>query len=86
MMLSSVAWGIWWVFFFVLRLNHDAIRALPWVRGASFLVATAGLLVALLSLRATRTWFLFVLFPILANVSVFFVPWLVEEWMAALDS
>ncbi|MEX1025725.1 MAG: hypothetical protein WD226_11685 [Planctomycetota bacterium] len=85
MMLASIAWGVWWVFFFVLRLDHDAIVVLPWVRAGSFGLASLGLLVALFSLRATRTWFVFVLFPILANASLFFVPWLVEEWLATLD-
>lgn len=85
MMVASVAWGVWWVFFFVLRLDHDAMVAWPYVQWTTFVLGTLGLAVALFSLRARRTWILFVAFPILANASLFFVPWLVEEWLATLQ-
>lgn len=85
MMVASVGWGVWWVFFFVLRLDHGAIVALPWVQGVTCALGVLGLGVALFSLRAARAWVLFVLFPLLANASLFFVPWLVEEWMASLN-
>lgn len=84
MMLASIAWGLWWAFFFALRLNQDSIVALAPVKWISFGFAGLGLAVALFSLRAARTWIVFVLFPILANLSIFFVPWLVEDWLAQL--
>jgi hypothetical protein len=38
--------------------------------------------VALFTIRARRTWLLFTLVPLLANASLFLVPWLIETLRA----
>ena len=79
MVLATLGWGTWWC---VLLLRHLA----PEVHFSLFVpvvvsttLALAGLVLALLTLRARRAWILFTLVPIFANGSLLCVPWLAGE-------
>ena len=52
-----------------------ALATTEWFAGT---FAAFGLLVAILTIRARKTWLLFTLVPLLANASLFLVPWLIE--------
>ena len=78
MCFASLGWGSWWVTVFLMRyfpgLAPD-IATTGWFAGT---FAAFGWLVAVFTIRARRTWLLFTLVPLLANASLFLVPWLVE--------
>lgn len=78
MCLASLGWGSWWVTVFLMRYAPGlapSLLATSWFAGV---FAFFGLLAALWSVRARRTWLLFTLIPMLANGSLFLVPWLIE--------
>ncbi len=79
MTLASLGWGTWWCIAFLHRVAGVTPNlVVPSV--ISSLFALLGLLLAVWSFRATRAWMLFVLVPLLANLSLFFVPWFAEEF------
>ncbi len=78
MTLASLGWGTWWLFAFLHRVG-GATPSLVVPSVISSFFALLGLLLAVWSFRATRAWMLFVLVPLLANLSLFFVPWFAEE-------
>jgi hypothetical protein len=81
MVLATFGWGTWW---FVLLVHHLAPeRAIPLVLpgSVSSALAVLGLGVAVLTLRARRSWILFALVPLFANGSLLLVPWLVSEFL-----
>jgi len=79
MILATLGWGTWWC---VLIAHHFAPQrelslALPSILSTT--LAASGLLVAILTLRARRSWVLFTLAPLFANASLLLVPWLAAE-------
>lgn len=75
---ASLGWGTWWILLLVKKLSgHAPGLLLPSV--LSILFAALGLGVALLTLRARRSWLLFALIPLLANASLLAMPWLAAE-------
>jgi hypothetical protein len=80
MVLATLGWGAWWC---VLLLHHFAPRlevplAVP--AAVSTTAALLGLAVAVLTLRARRSWILFALVPLFANGSLLLVPWLAGDF------
>lgn len=79
MTLASFGWGTWWVLLLVEKLfglRPDSL-VVPGFISSAF--AVAGLAVAVWCFRARRSWMMFVMVPLFANLSLFFVPWLAEE-------
>ena len=75
---ASLGWGTWWILLFVKKLAGVAPGLfVPTIFSTVF--AILGLGVALLTLRARRSWFLFALIPVLANASLLAMPWLAAE-------
>jgi len=79
MTLASAGWGTWWVMAFVHRFAPSWQPGLAWPSALSTAFALTGLGIALLTLRARRSWILFALVPLLANGSLLLVPYLAEE-------
>jgi len=80
MTLASLGWGTWWVLLFLHRFRPAWVPEGPGVPGLiSTTFAIAGLLVALFTLRAQRSWLYFVMIPLMANASLLFVPLLASE-------
>lgn len=78
MTLASLGWGTWWILLFVKKLAGVSPGLLvPSVFSTVF--AIMGLGIALLTLRARRSWLLFSLIPLLANASLLAMPWLAVE-------
>jgi hypothetical protein len=78
MSLASLGWGSWWITVFLMRYapaHAPSLAATSWFAGV---FAGFGLLAAIWSIRARRTWLLFTTIPMLANGSLFLVPWLIE--------
>jgi len=75
---ASLGWGTWWLLLLAKKLAEDDPGIfLPGVVSTVF--AVLGLGVALLTLRARRSWMLFALIPLLANASLLAMPWLAAE-------
>ena len=81
MTLASLGWGTWWVLL-LLRRVLDVTPGLTAPSVVSSVFAVAGLGVAIWSLRARRSWLLFVMIPFLANLGLLFMPWLAQEIIA----
>lgn len=78
MTFASLGWGTWWVLLFVKKLAGVSPGLLiPSIFSTVF--AILGLAVAVATLRAKRSWLLFVAIPVLANASLLFLPWLAAE-------
>lgn len=78
MTLASFGWGVWWVWLFWRRIAPDSAPGLQgtgWLGGG---FATLGLVFAVLTIRAGRTWLLFVVTAILANVGLLLLPWVIS--------
>lgn len=83
MTLASLGWGTWWVLLFLHRFRPGWVPEEPSVPAViSTTFAIAGLLVALFTLRAQRSWLYFVMIPLMANTSLLFVPLLASELFA----
>ena len=75
---ASLGWGTWWILLLVRKIRGEMPDLmLPEVLSCSF--AVAGLVLAFWCLRATRSWLLFVMVPVLANGSLLLMPWLAYE-------
>ena len=79
MTLASLGWGTWWVVFFLHRIVPDFTFALTVPDVISTTCGVLGFVVAVLTLRARRSWLVFAHIPLLANASLFFMPWLATE-------
>jgi hypothetical protein len=77
MTLATLGWGTWWVALFLHHVGVEIVLDVPSV--VSVVFALAGLGVALLTLRARRSWIVFTLVPLFANASLLLVPWLAGE-------
>ena len=81
MTLATLGWGTWWLAIFLFRFVPSLNPGLELTSVVSCLFAVVGLGVALLTVRARRTWLLFALVPIFANGSLLFLPWLAAEFI-----
>ncbi|MEW6073101.1 MAG: hypothetical protein AB1726_11000 [Planctomycetota bacterium] len=79
MTLASLGWGTWWVLFLVHRLAPGFHVDLAVPSAVSLVFAALGFLVAVLTLRARRSWLLFAHIPLLANAALFLMPWFAAE-------
>ena len=79
MTLASLGWVTWWIVAFVHKLGPglEIKLLLPSVLSTAF--ASLGLMQALLTIRAGRSWLAFAAVPLLANASLLLVPWLAWE-------
>lgn len=79
MTLASLGWGVWWIVLFLRRFvpAADPGNLAPIV--ASMALALAGLGIAVLTIRAKRSWLFFTCVPLFANGSLLGMPWLVSE-------
>jgi len=82
MVLATLGWGTWWFVLLLHQLAPEVHIPLAVPAALSIAAAVPGLLVAVLTLRARRTWLLFAFVPLFANASLLLVPWLVSEWVA----
>ncbi len=73
MTLASLGWGCWWAALFVAKFT-PIVPDWRWVEFAAALFAAPGLLVALLTVRAQKTWLCFAAVPILANAGLLVLP------------
>ena len=79
MILATLGWGTWWCDLLLHRLAPEREIPLAWPTAISTTVALLGLAIAILTLRARRSWVLFALVPLFANGSLLFVPWFASE-------
>ncbi|MAB79013.1 MAG: hypothetical protein CMJ89_06620 [Planctomycetes bacterium] len=79
MTLASLGWGTWWVMLFLHRFAPSLEPGLTAPNAISTLFAIPGLLLALATLRARRSWIAFALVPLFANASLLLVPTLAAE-------
>jgi hypothetical protein len=77
MILATLGWAAWWATLLAVKLvpgSADALLVAATV--VSGLCALPGILIAALTIRARRTWLLFVCVPLFANGALFLMPWL----------
>ncbi len=79
MTLATCGWGTWWLLLLLRRVVPAWNIPLAWPATVSTACALMGLLVAILTLRARRSWILFALVPLFANSSLLLVPWLARQ-------
>ncbi len=79
MTLATLGWGTWWLCLLARRLvpSWEVPLAIPAVISTVF--ALLGFVIAVLTLRAQRSWILFTLVPLFANSTLLAVPWLARE-------
>lgn len=80
MVLATLGWSAWWFVLLVHRIAPERELSLLVPSIISTTAAVLGLAVAILALRARRSWILFVLVPLFANASLLLVPWLAAEF------
>lgn len=77
MCFASLGWAAWWL---ALLGSRAVPSAAGWLvlaaSAASGLFGLPGLAIAALTVRARRTWLLFVAVPLFANASLLAMPWL----------
>ena len=79
MTLASLGWGTWWIVLVLRKLAPGLAPGIVVPGAISTAFALLGLGVAVLTLRARRSWILFVTVPLFANLSLLVVPWLASE-------
>lgn len=72
--LATVGWGVWWSGFLLWRLAPEFAPPAWAVHGLSGLLAAAGLLAALASVRSSLAWLLLTALPLGANLSLLSMP------------
>lgn len=77
MTLATLGWGCWWIAVFLKRVTDFdvSIAMTGWAADA---FAVCGLLLAILTIRAKRSWLLFSLVALTANGALLFLPWMFE--------
>lgn len=82
MTLASCGWGVWWVGVFLAHfwpdLSPGFISGRALITAVSLAFAVPGLLLALLTLRARRSWLPFAFVAILANLALLSLPFLLD--------
>jgi hypothetical protein len=82
MSLATVGWSAWWLALLLHRLDVGLAPGFRLTTAVSTSCAILGLGIAILTLRARRTWILFALFPLFANASLLGLPWLVGRLLS----
>jgi len=84
MTLATLGWGVWWVGLFLARfapwLAPDWLSGRTLVTALSSVLGGLGLLLALFTVRANRSWLPFALVAIFANLSLLLLPLLLSGW------
>jgi hypothetical protein len=84
MALASMGWGCWWLELLAWRFFPAYAPSLAVVGVASSLFAFAGLVAAVLALRGRNVvWLAITAVPLLANLSLLAVPFLIPPDFAA---
>jgi len=78
MICASLGWGCWWLHFTMLRFAPEALHSRAPAAALAACFGGAGLLLAIWTLRARRSWLLFVGVALLANASLLALPWIIE--------
>ena len=77
MILATLGWAAWWLALCVVKVAPGSAEGVVLAATVvSGLCALPGLLIAALTVRARRTWMLFVLVPLFANGALLCMPWL----------
>jgi len=80
MTLATLGWGCWWLALALKKLAPEIAPSFATTATAASVFAVAGLALALLSVRARRSWLLFTAVALFANASLLFLPWLARDW------
>ena len=79
MTLASAAWGCWWLDLVLTRFVPDVVPSFALVSTVASLLAGAGFLVALITLRGRNgLWLAIAAIPLMANLSLLLVPYLID--------
>jgi hypothetical protein len=82
MTLATLGWGVWWVGLLLARfapwLAPDFLSGRTLVTTLSSILAALGLVLALLTVRAKRSWLPFAAVAIFANLSLLLLPLLLQ--------
>jgi len=84
MSLATLGWGAWWIAAILWKTAPSFGPDLAVVNWIARGFALGGFVAALLAVRARRAWLLITLLPLLANVGLFFVPFVLET-LGALE-
>jgi hypothetical protein len=82
--LATLGWSAWWIAAILWKTVPALGPDLGVVEWIARVFALAGFAAALLAVRARRAWLLITLLPFLANLSLFFVPFVLET-LGALE-
>lgn len=83
MTLATIGWGCWWVALALKKLAPSLAPSFNQVATTASVFAIAGLALALLTVRAKRSWLLFAAVALFANASLLFLPWLARGLTSA---
>ena len=82
MTLAALGWGVWWTGLVLARfapwLAPDFLSGETLIMVLSVACAVPGLLLALMTVRAKRSWLPFAAVAVFANASLLAMPWLLE--------
>ena len=80
MTLASLGWGCWWLDLLLMRTVPDVVPSVAVVSTLASLLALAGLLAAIVTLRGrNQLWLGMAMIPLFANASLLTMPWLVDQ-------
>ena len=80
MSLASAAWGCWWLDLVMMRFLPDLVPSFAVVSTVASALAFGGLVAAIVTIRGTsRVWLVISLVPLLANLSLLALPFLIDE-------
>ena len=80
MALASLGWGCWWLDLVLARFVPDVVPHFALVATLASLFAVLGLGAGLLALRGrNRAWLALALWPVLANLALLAVPFLLPK-------
>ena len=79
MVLATCGWTTWWTTLLLARIAPTLALPEAPVFVVSSAFAVSGLLLALWTIRAEKSWILFTSVPLLANSTLLMLPWLVSD-------
>ena len=74
--LATLGWACWWIELFLVRFAPEVAPSPMVVAFVAGVPGTLGLVLALLSVRVTRSWLPFLLIALFANGGLIVLPWL----------
>ncbi len=84
MTLATLGWGVWWIGLVLARfapwLAPEFLSGRTLVTALSSVLGGLGLVLALLTVRARRSWLPFAVVAIFANLSLLLLPMLLSGW------